>query len=300
MEMIFGIFLIITLQTIMVLFILIPFVVMYLSIRRTTNKARKENMSKIDFSRDKEYYREILKGHTPAELSYIDNFKIRIPREIVATLLNLKLKKRIEINKHKIDVINSNLEGLRKSESFLLKNIKDGKVKILDSRYIESYAQDESIEDEFIEEISNEEQKKRIKKFKTKKFLQVIAICIINCIILILCKINQMEIYRIMPILIFCIMLYIVSFIVERFIYILMQTNSYKRTEKGEEINKKIEGLRQYIKDYSLLSKREQDELVIWEEYLIYSVIFDINSTTIVEEISELIEIEYGTGRKNM
>lgn len=46
-----------------ILGIVIIFIAVYLSVRHAENKARKENMSKIDFSKEKEYYREILKKY---------------------------------------------------------------------------------------------------------------------------------------------------------------------------------------------------------------------------------------------
>ena len=81
------------------------------------------------------------------------------------------------------------------------------------------------------------------------------------------------------------------------FVYYIMQINSYRRTEKGEELNKKLEGLKQYIKDYSLLKDKDKDALTIWEEYLIYSVIFSINETNIIQEILNFVEIEFERGK---
>ena len=72
---------------------------------------------------------------------------------------------------------------------------------------------------------------------------------------------------------------------------------SYRRTEKGEEINKNIEGLKQYIKDYSLLKDKDKETLTVWEEYLIYSVIFDINDAKIVQKIFDFVEIEFERGK---
>ena len=60
---------------------------------------------------------------------------------------------------------------------------------------------------------------------------------------------------------------------------IMTSKGKYKRTDLGEEINYKIEGLKKYIKDYSLLDEKEQEMLEIWDEYLIYSLIFKQNNT---------------------
>ena len=65
----------------------------------------------------------------------------------------------------------------------------------------------------------------------------------------------------------------------------------YKRTKKGQEINRKLEGLKNYLKDYSMLDEREAKELELWDEYLIYSVMFGHNQK-IIEEYEKYIEIE--------
>ena len=69
----------------------------------------------------------------------------------------------------------------------------------------------------------------------------------------------------------------------------------YKRTQKGKEINKKLEGLKHYLKDYSLLSEREAKEIELWEDYLIYSVMFGQNKK-VIEEYEKYIEIEEDNG----
>ncbi len=65
----------------------------------------------------------------------------------------------------------------------------------------------------------------------------------------------------------------------------------YKRTTKGRELNQKLEGLKNYLKDYSMLDEREAKELELWDDYLIYSVMFGQNKK-IMEEYEKYIEIE--------
>ena len=147
-----------------ILFIIIQLVGAYLTIKHSANKARKDNMSKIDFSKDKEYYRTILKTYSPAELSYIDDFKVNYKREIVVTILSLELKGKVKIENDSISILDNNDENLRKTERFILKSIDDGKVKITDSDYIDSYAQDEAIEDNLIIKNTDKIGKKRVIK----------------------------------------------------------------------------------------------------------------------------------------
>ena len=62
----------------------------------------------------------------------------------------------------------------------------------------------------------------------------------------------------------------------------------YERTARGEELNKKIEGLKNYIRDYSLLSEKNAYTISLWEDYLIYSVVFGQNDV-IVKEFEKYI-----------
>lgn len=65
--------------------------------------------------------------------------------------------------------------------------------------------------------------------------------------------------------------------------------NPYFRTEKGNELNKRIEGLKNYLKDYTLLSEQEKEAMVIWEDYLVYSILFNQNKK-IIEKYKKYIE----------
>ena len=287
-----------------ILFTVIPFGVLYLVIKYSANQARKDNLSKIDFAKDKEYYRTILKIYSPAELSYIDDFRVNYKREIVSTILSLELKGKIKIESDGISILDNSDENLRKTEKYILKNINNKKVRLTDSGYIESYAQDEAIEDELI--IKNTEQI-GIERVKKKIFFQIITSFIALLVFVILRiyyekmkNINTgLQIINIIfSILSFSIIFFEVSYgFIGTLVYSLMQRESYRRSEKGEELNKKIEGLKQYIKDYSLLKNKDKDALKIWEEYLIYSVIFDINDTNIVQEILNFVEIEFERGK---
>lgn len=56
-----------------------------------------------------------------------------------------------------------------------------------------------------------------------------------------------------------------------------MKKNSYIRTKKGED----LEGLKNYLKDYSNISEKDEKSLTLLEDYLIYSVIFNQNTKVI-------------------
>lgn len=60
----------------------------------------------------------------------------------------------------------------------------------------------------------------------------------------------------------------------EQLIYI---NKNYRRTIKGNNLLNKAYALKNYLRKYSLIKDRTEQELVLWEYYLIYAVILDIN-----------------------
>ena len=271
-------------------------------IKRANKKVEKENLSEIDFKQYEGYYREILNEYSPAEIEYIDNLKCDEMTTIVATLLKLELLGKIKINENNIEIISYNTEDLRKTEKYIFKAIKDGKVKIECSGYVESYAQDEGVEDCLIEKFKFGN--KDTNGNKNKRNVLIIVLFIFFAL---LCNnvelINGIEngfIRTFLTVGAFLIpigMSYMIFvYPISKFIYLLIKGTSYIRTDKGKEINEKIEGLKNYIVQYSFLETKQKEELILWEDYLIYSVIFKTN-TKIIEDISKLIEIEYETGR---
>lgn len=62
--------------------------------------------------------------------------------------------------------------------------------------------------------------------------------------------------------------------IVEQICYF---TKNYTRTRKGKALLNKAYALKNYLKDYSLMKERTEEELILWEYYLIYAVALGVN-----------------------
>lgn len=289
----------------------ITFVALYpfwamVNVEKSAEKmVKKENMSKIDFINNKEYYRDILKKYSPAELSYIDDFNIDYPKDIITTLLSLKLKNKITITDNFVNVIDSNDVGLRKTEKYILECIKDGKVKVKNSHDIKWYAEEEALEDNLLIKTN---------KNNNKSGFNIFLIIIVLIVIFYLFCMNGESIANffencqipgeVIFILFFMIAIFffgMFSFgfdflIIRNNVYSALKQNSYSRTDDGESVNRNIEGLKNYIKDFSILDERKQNELIIWKEYLIYSVLFNQNQK-VFDELSSLVEAEYEDGK---
>lgn len=272
-----------------------PIILVKWSIKLGKKSAKKETMSKIDFSKDKGWYREILKDYSLAELSYIDDFTINPINDIAATLLSLNLKKKIELKDDKIEILDSNNDGLKETEKFVLKRIQNGKVKI-DS--IGTFA--ERVKVEAIRHKTIVEEKNIVTKIVDNVARWIIAVFLFFVIMDVVYVVGEyFDEYKFVANTIAMldigavgvIFLGPILYIPYLFSYIIFKINSFERTEKGEEINIKIEGLKNYIKNYTLLAEKEKNDLVVWEEYLIYSVLFDLNKQ-LTKDLSKLITIK--------
>lgn len=281
-----------------------PFWIMIRSIKKADNIIKQESMSKIDFINNKEYYRDILKNYSIVELSYIDDFNIDYPKDIITTLLSLKLKNKITITNNFVNVIDYYDVGLKKTEKYILECIKDGKVRVKHSHDIVKYVEEEAIEDNLIVE-ADFNSKSAINNTKLKNFSKVVVFIII--FILFGLAFDMLNKFNISDDIVFILTVMFAFFIMFFFIYISVSSDvmyfylhkkskSYVRTDIGEQVNGKIEGLKNYIKDFSVLDKREQNELMIWEDYLIYSILFNQNEK-VMNDLSCLVEAEMEDGK---
>lgn len=86
---------------------------------------------------------------------------------------------------------------------------------------------------------------------------------------------------------VFCIVWSLVALylIIEQLIFI---NKNYRRTPKGTKLLNKAYALKNYLKDYSLINERKEEEIVLWEYYLIYATLLNVN-----EEIQDEVIQKY-------
>lgn len=65
----------------------------------------------------------------------------------------------------------------------------------------------------------------------------------------------------------------------------------YRITIKGKGILNKAYALKNYLKNYSLINQRTEKELILWEYYLVYAVILDVNIKIEDELIEKYVNI---------
>lgn len=260
--------------------VLIP---IYIAYKLAIKKFNKERMSEIDFKNDA-YYRDIIKKMSPAILSYIDDFKLE-KKDVVATILLLEIKNKIRIT-NSIEIIDYNSEGLTEVEKYVLDALIQRNMNEFNMIEFESIVKNECVQNNLL----------RAKQGKFSKIMGIILIfLVILGPILFSYMFNIFEsIYKnvndqaAIITLILIILIYsgsIIGCVASIIIYFIMKLiNPYVRSNEGDEINEKIEGLKKYMKDYSNFEEKNKEDITLWEDYLIYSIIFGIN-TQIVEEV---------------
>ncbi|MGG5317783.1 DUF2207 family protein [Enterococcus sp. AZ072] len=63
--------------------------------------------------------------------------------------------------------------------------------------------------------------------------------------------------------------------------------NKYVRTLKGEALTEQLYGMKRFLHDFSELSYAQKEQLILWEEFLIYAVVLEENQQ-IVDELTAL------------
>lgn len=268
---------------------------LYLGMR----KYYKTKLSKNDFNKNIGYYRNILREYSADLLGYIDNMELKIPDVLVAMLLQLKLKGIINIDNGKIyvnDNIDTNL--LSNNERYLINKVHNNKLVINNINEYKNLVIKEGLNKELLEE--KEYTRSHLDKELRKEVFIYFLIIIMYGLFWIFCPdiFSVDENYLVILLILLIIFGPIIHFfgypvyIFSKYapFYIKSNIDPYFRSKKAEEINKKLEGLKNFLKDFSKLDEREAKEIILWDEYLIYSVLFGHNEK-IVDEYKDLIVI---------
>lgn len=266
-------------------------VAIYIGFRVGYKKYFLDKLDVTDFNKD-EYYRDIIKKYSPAVLSYVEDFNLS-NKDVIATLLSLELKGKIRIG-NTIEVINHSYDLLESNEQYVLENLINDQLKNINLVTFKEKVIADCINDELLvrEDIAKKNSKKSILKILatfliyTVIFILVFMYCNGKTIDSVLLVIYLFLSFLLIIFFIFAFPIMMISYFIT---YSSLHTiNPYIRTKKAKMLNKKLKGLKNFIRDFSVMEEKRHQEIKIWEEYLIYSVIFNQNDK-IVNEISSKI-----------
>lgn len=248
----------------------------------------KSKLNKNDFNKYQGYFRDIISHYSVDVLAYIDQFQFHYPSVLVAMLLQLQQKNLITIEDGQI-IKNNSLTSTNSSEKYLIDHIKDGVLKVSKTQF-ERHTIKSAMEEKLLKvgKING--------TYIKNVFLIPFLLFVISFIGMFFSGFIPNSTLSII-ILIIGMICFLVSFIyipvtVISCIVFAINTSIHPgvRTKKGEEINLRLEGLKNFLKDFSTLDQRTQEQLVLWDEYLIYSVLFE-QSEKITSEYAKYINI---------
>jgi uncharacterized membrane protein len=251
---------------------------------------------KIDITdkRNDSYYRNLLVDYPIGVLGYINDFLVD-DSELVGTILSLKLKNKIDIDNN-IKVKDNVCSNLSLSESYVLECL--DKNKKIDKLIFTQKIRDDSLKLELLEE-KNSYKKKRKKAIIFSVLFILLIILLFNFGIPIYNKLFAGKSDILLTV--FIIVLFsslIVGFLLPGILFVRFLTyvimngiDPYVRSKKAMELNEKMNGLKNFLKDFSILHERNSEELKIWKDYLIYSVVFEQNEE-VKKEILEMVNGE--------
>lgn len=219
------------------------------------------------------YYRDIINDYSIGELTFIDGYDLDYPKDIIAVIIKLQLLNRISINDNVIKVINSDTSGLKESEKYIMSMIHDGIIVLnSDGDYLK-HIKNELINDGLI-----------VKRTLIKDTLLGSIVMTIYFVLFIF-LLNQYHLYEAMDnnwsFFVILLILFGNAIVALGLSLSLINRHSWKLTSKGKDLNTKLRGLRNFLLEFSEIDDKDEKHAVIWEDYLLYSVMFGINKRVI-------------------
>ena len=249
---------------------------------REKNKSRKLENKTIIKNIDFDYYREIMHEHSPALLSFIlDGTEPN--KDLIASIIYLVNKGYLEFTaENNVQRTEKDERDLPEDLQFICNNIKE----MLDTENTKTQTLKSGLEVrrstalsiKWVEILEKQAKEKGLvterTEYRLTSFLTIICLLEIPYTMILEDTLLGM----------FC------GFIV--FVLMLLKTgahseNKWVKTQKGFDIYTKIIGLKNYLKDYSMISERELKEISIWEDYLVYAIMFN-NTSNLNKEAMEL------------
>ncbi len=254
-----------------------------------------------------DYYREIPGGDDalPTDAAFLQGYmESNIPNIVSSMMLDLALKKALafeiidktpskqeitvkllleDSNKLKIEekILYDYLEKVVKKEnSFTMKDLE---------KYIEKHITSfNKMTNNIIEETKNTQVKKGIFDLEINKVhsknIGISILYFVLAIFTLFASIMLSSLYSRAYLLIIPLVLFIILFIVT--LNVAQRYNGV--TQEGVNQKERWNGLKKYMKDFSLLDEKEIPALVMWERYLVYATVFGI-----AEKVLKQLKLKY-------
>lgn len=306
----------------------LPVVLIWRAVSHTMKKAAIQNAT-FQADEDLDYYREKLTGVPPVTISLLMDLQIEAKKDIAALLLKYTKMGAVSMMDGTVHVQNQELPGLLPSDRALLALIAGGQAQPANLGAWRRQAITEAVESG---NLKYRDARQNIHSASRSCLTGCFGGCLLPVLIFLgmgitavainnsgwLEKIEgflaaapqsfgmrQMEYLLSSPDMVIVIALtafFVLSFLAMFLLPIAAVLRTalsisstgilLKRTEAGEILTAQISGLKNFIRDFSNLAEVEKEQLVLWDDFLIYAVVLEENER-IIEDIFRLRNLKY-------
>ena len=229
------------------------------------NKKIKDCESKFIYNKY-EYYRDVVGNIPPSILSVIYNRNINISDVIVASFIFLQEHNLLKVNNNKI-FRTSNESGYLHENIMISYLTGDIKEEEFNNIYEDTLMKD-LIKDGYLYSVS----KKDKEEINMTDFMEIVVIWLILTLLIFmpaiipLCNIGILLFFS-----------YVFAFVGIPIYKLISKTiNPIVRTEKALELNSKLNGLKKFLTDFTIINDRSVSEVKLYEDYILYAIIFNM------------------------
>lgn len=278
-----------------IVYTLLTFIIIYLicsvssnfiyDIFRNAAKINRKEGAKYEKKVSSKYLRELPDYLTPALVSFIQDESIEYNKDVLAALLKLINDGYLKIENNKIVNTNKDYSNLYEHEKYLCDAIKN-RTDVKFSEFKDNLIID-ATNLELVTKASNEKliYKGLFKMFSTK--LIYIPIFIVLCAIVFMItttfdnEVSNFIASSIVLVVILFIMFLPVITIIRAgkglSYFIAAAKKKVKLSEKGKLDQEKIYMFKNFLKEFTSLDKKNTCDIHLWDEYLIYALVLEVN-----------------------
>mgnify|MGYP000976479364 FL=1 len=272
-------------------------------------------------TRDITYYRETLKGVSPALLSMVSDLRVEPRKDIAASLLSLQMRHIVSFGPRGIEVTDAmaDVDALAPSDAFLVSRLRQGGISAADFGEWSRLAEREALSTSYL---------LRYGFGGAMRLSGCASGCLEGCAIPMLCVIVALMVGALaltgglgpafeafssfiagqgrtrelvdlvehdpgvlVPFILLSLSLLIgvygtlylfVSAIVTA-VRNSVRTNDIRRTVAGDVLAECAFGLKNYLSDFTRLSDADRGALVLWDDFFVYAVVLDVNERAVRE-----------------
>lgn len=295
-----------------------PFVVIWRAVTSTIKRSVVKNTT-FNVLQDLDYYRDRFENVSPADISMLTDLELEPRKDIAALILKYTMLGLVSTEHGRIQVLSTVHPDIGESDRYLLKAMADDRVDGSVVREWREKAKTEVVNKGYLEDI------KRTGEGRQSGCGTASTIgCLCPILIILLCgtfagtsskfqdysntidslddSMSNLEFIHYMmdspeftaqmvtsvTVAVLCVIALFLP--LAGLLYLIARSISkkyYKRTALGQELTEEIYGMKNFIHDFSELSHADKEQLVLWDDFLIYAVLLEEN-TSIVDEICNM------------